>query len=161
MKVGQGYDVHALDVPGSASAIRLGGTDIPFDRAIIAHSDGDVLIHALCDAILGALAIGDIGSHFPDSDAAYTGIDSRKLLVNVAERARSMGYIVANADTTAIAERPKLAPFVEQIRAVLATDLAVDPGCVSVKATTTERLGFIGRGEGIAAQAIVLLRPSS
>ena len=161
MKMGQGYDVHALDVPGSASAIRLGGTDIPFDRAIIAHSDGDVLIHALCDAILGALAIGDIGSHFPDSDAAYTGIDSRKLLVNVAERARSMGYIVANADTTVIAERPKLAPFVEQIRAVLATDLAVDPGCVSVKATTTERLGFIGRGEGIAAQAIVLLRPSS
>jgi 2-C-methyl-D-erythritol 2,4-cyclodiphosphate synthase len=161
MKVGQGYDVHALDVSGSASAIRLGGTDIPFDRAIIAHSDGDVLIHALCDAILGALAIGDIGSHFPDSDASFAGIDSRKLLVNVAERARSMGYIVANADTTVIAERPKLAPFVEQIRVVLSTDLAVDPGCISVKATTTERLGFIGRGEGIAAQAIVLLRPVS
>lgn len=160
MKVGQGYDVHALDVPGSALTIRLGGTDIPFDRAIIAHSDGDVLIHALCDAILGALAIGDIGSHFPDSDASFAGIDSRKLLVDVAQRARSMGYIVANADTTVIAERPKLAPFVDQIRTVLSTDLAVDPACISVKATTTEGLGFIGRGEGIAAQAIVLLRPA-
>ena len=161
MKVGQGYDVHALGVPGSASVIRLGGTDIPFDRVVIAHSDGDVLIHALCDAILGALAIGDIGTHYPDSDASFANIDSRKLLVDVAERARALGYIVANADTTVIAERPKLAPFIEQIRTVMSSDLGNDPACLSVKATTTERLGFIGRGEGIAAQAIVLLRPVS
>ncbi|MEC8820209.1 MAG: 2-C-methyl-D-erythritol 2,4-cyclodiphosphate synthase [Pseudomonadota bacterium] len=161
MKVGQGYDVHALDVPGSASVIRLGGTDIPFDQALIAHSDGDVLIHALCDAILGALALGDIGSHYPDTDASLAGIDSRKLLVDIAARARALGYTVSNADMTVIAERPKLAAFIDQMRLVLSTDLGIDASCVSVKATTTEQLGFTGRGEGIAAQAVVLLKSES
>jgi len=155
MRIGNGFDVHAL-VAGRP--LVLGGVAIPHERGLEGHSDADVLLHAVCDAILGALALGDIGMHFPDTDARWKGADSRVLLRHVAALASARGWRIGNLDVTVIAEAPKLAPHVPAMRANLAGDLACDIGAISVKATTTERLGFTGRGEGIAALATVLLR---
>jgi 2-C-methyl-D-erythritol 2,4-cyclodiphosphate synthase len=155
MRIGNGFDVHAL-VKGRP--LVLGGVVVPYERGLDGHSDADVLLHAACDAILGALALGDIGSHFPDSDARWKGADSRVLLRHVVGLAAARGYRVGNLDVTLIAQAPKVAPYVRAMRANLAADLGCDEGDVSVKATTTERLGFAGRGEGIAAMATVLLR---
>jgi 2-C-methyl-D-erythritol 2,4-cyclodiphosphate synthase len=154
MRVGSGYDVHRL---GPGDQVRLGGVTIPHDRGLIAHSDGDVLLHALMDALLGAAALGDIGRHFPPADARFAGADSRVLLREVARLVAAQGYRVANCDLTLIAEAPRIAPHREAIAANVAADLGVDAGCVNVKATTAEGLGALGRGEGIAAQAVVLL----
>ena len=155
VRVGTGFDVHAL-VAGRRLVI--GGVVIPYERGLDGHSDADVLLHAIGDAILGALALGDIGAHFPDSDARWKDADSRVLLRHVASLATAQGYRVGNLDVTLIAQAPKVAPYVAAMRANVAADLGCDPGRVSVKATTTERLGFTGRGEGIAAMASVLLR---
>ena len=154
MRIGNGFDVHAL-VAGRS--LVLGGVAIPHERGLAGHSDADVLLHAVCDAILGALALGDIGLHFPDTDARWKDADSRALLRHVAALAAAQGWRIGNLDVTVIAEAPKLAPHVPAMRANLAADLACGIGDVSVKATTTERLGFAGRGEGIAALATVLL----
>ena len=154
VRVGNGFDVHAL-VPGRR--LVLGGVAIPFDRGLEGHSDADVLLHAICDAILGAIGAGDLGAHFPDSDPAYKDADSRALLRRVWAQAREAGYKLGNVDATLIAEAPKLAPYVQRMVANIATDLAARGDQVNVKATTTERLGFAGRGEGIAAMATVLL----
>ena len=154
MRIGHGYDVHRFC---EGSGIVLGGVHIPHTAALQAHSDGDVLIHALCDAILGALGLGDIGRHFPDSDPANKDIDSRILLKCVVALARQQGYRLGNADMTVIAQAPRLAPHVDTMRAVLASDLEADVELVNVKATTTEGLGFTGREEGIAAHAVVML----
>ncbi|WP_308368083.1 MULTISPECIES: 2-C-methyl-D-erythritol 2,4-cyclodiphosphate synthase [unclassified Microbulbifer] len=153
-RIGQGFDVHAF-CPGDH--VILGGVKIPHERGLKAHSDGDVLLHALADALLGALALGDIGHHFPDTDASYAGADSRALLCHVVDLVSERGYHLVNADATLIAQAPKMAPHIETMRANIAADCGADIGAVSVKATTSERLGFTGRGEGIAAQAIVLL----
>ena len=154
MRIGNGFDVHAL-VAGRS--LVLGGVAIPHERGLAGHSDADVVLHAVCDAILGALALGDIGMHFPDTDARWKDADSRALLRHVAALAAAQGWRIGNLDVTVIAEAPKLAPHVPAMRANLAGDLACDVGAISVKATTTERLGFAGRGEGIAALATVLL----
>jgi len=139
----------------------LGGVSIPHDRALVAHSDGDVLIHALCDALLGAAGLGDIGRHFPDSEPAYSGIDSRRLLRRVIEQIAARALRVGNVDGTIIAQAPRLGPHIDAMRAHLAADLGVVPDRVNVKATTTEHLGFAGRGEGIAAHAVCLLQPTA
>jgi 2-C-methyl-D-erythritol 2,4-cyclodiphosphate synthase len=154
MRIGTGFDVHAL-VPGRA--LILGGVTIPHPRGLAGHSDADVLLHAIADALLGALALGDLGVHFPDSDARWKGADSRALLRHVASLVAGLGWDIGNVDATVIAQAPRLAPFVAAMRANIAADLGCDPARVSVKATTTERLGFTGREEGIAAQAVVLL----
>ena len=154
-RIGHGYDVHAL---GVGLELWLGGVRIPHTKGCIAHSDGDVAIHALCDAMLGALALGDIGQHFPDTSEEYRGIDSKILLQRVDALVRSRGYAVANADITIAAQRPKLAPYIVRMRQTLADTLGVDFSQVSVKATTTEHLGFTGREEGIAVWASVLLQ---
>ncbi|MEN8167334.1 MAG: 2-C-methyl-D-erythritol 2,4-cyclodiphosphate synthase [Pseudomonadota bacterium] len=154
MRIGQGYDAHRFEEGGR---LVLAGVEIAHDQGLKAHSDGDVLIHALCDALLGAAGLGDIGRHFPDSKAEYAGIDSRVLLRTVVERLQLAGFRVGNADLTAVAQRPRLAPYIETMRGRLAADLQVDVCRVNVKATTTEGLGFTGRGEGIAAYAVVLL----
>lgn len=154
VRIGNGFDVHAL-VAGRK--LVLGGEVIPFDRGLDGHSDADVLIHAVCDAILGALARGDIGAHFPDSDPRWKGADSRVLLRHVMSLASGDRWRIGNLDTVLIAQAPKLAPHVPAMRANLATDLGCAIDVVSVKATTTEHLGFAGRGEGIAASATVLL----
>ena len=156
MRIGQGFDVHAL-VPGRRLVI--GGVEIAHDKGLLGHSDADVLLHAICDALLGAAALGDIGRHFPDSDARYEGIDSRELLRYVVALVRDKGYRVANVDATIIAQAPRMAQHIPKMVAIIAADLTVDPQCVNVKATTTEKLGFAGRGEGIAAQAICLVEP--
>ena len=156
MRIGHGYDLHAL-APGRR--LVLGGVHIPHTHGPIAHSDGDVLLHALADALLGAAALGDIGQHFPDTDPAYAGADSRALLRRVAEMVRDAGYSVANVDATVLAQRPKLAPHRDAMRANIAADLGLDIGAVSVKATTTEGLGPVGRGEAISAHAVCLLVP--
>lgn len=156
MRIGHGYDLHAL---AAGRRLVLGGVDIAHDRGPIAHSDGDVLLHALADALLGAAALGDIGQHFPDTDPAYAGADSRVLLREVMARVRAAGYAVLNVDATVLAQRPKLAPYRDAMRANIATDLGIDLGAVSVKATTTESLGPIGRQEAIAAHAVCLLAP--
>lgn len=153
-RIGNGYDIHAL---GEGLPLVLGGVKIPHTKGCIAHSDGDVLLHALCDALLGALALGDIGQHFPDTAEEFRGIDSRKLLERVMKLVSDAGWKVVNADMTLLAQKPKIAPFVPQMRAVIAPLLGVDLSCVSVKATTTEKLGPIGREEGISAYAVVLL----
>ena len=155
VRVGNGFDVHAL-VAGRP--LVLGGVVVPYERGLDGHSDADVLLHAVCDAILGALALGDIGMHFPDSDARWKDADSRSLLRHVVALGTARGYRVGNLDVTLIAQAPKVAPYVPAMRANLAADLGCDEGDVSVKATTTEHLGFAGRGEGIAAMATVLLR---
>ena len=154
MRIGQGFDVHQL-VAGRALVI--GGVTIPYGKGLLGHSDADVLLHAICDALLGAAALGDIGRHFPDSDARYRGIDSRELLRRVGELLRSRGFRVVNVDATIVAQAPRMAPHIAAMVANIAADLGLDPGAVNVKATTTEELGFTGRGEGIAAQAICLL----
>ena len=154
LRIGHGYDVHRF---GDGDGIILGGVSIPHDRGLEAHSDGDVLIHALCDALLGALGLGDIGRHFPDSDPANKDIDSRILLQCVVALAQERGYQLGNADITVIAQQPRLADHVDAMRAVLAGDLGADVTAVNVKATTTEGLGFAGRAEGIAAHAVVML----
>jgi 2-C-methyl-D-erythritol 2,4-cyclodiphosphate synthase len=154
MRVGQGFDVHQL-VEGRK--LIMGGVEIPYERGLLGHSDADVLLHAICDALLGAAALGDIGRHFPDSDPRYQGIDSRRLLREVVRLLKETGYAVANLDATIIAQAPKMAPHIPQMVANLAADLEVAAGCINVKATTTEKLGFTGRGEGIAAQAVCLI----
>lgn len=153
-RIGNGYDVHRL-VEGRSCIIC--GVDIPHSRGLLGHSDADVALHALADAILGALALRDIGYHFPDTDPRWSGADSRRLLRAVVEMASAQGYRVANADITIIAQEPRMLPHIEAMRANVAADLDVPLDCASVKATTTERLGFTGRAEGIAAQATVLL----
>ena len=154
-RVGNGYDVHQL---AEGLPLVLGGVNIPHTKGCVAHSDGDVLIHALCDALLGALALGDIGQHFPDTSDAYKGIDSKLLLARVVAMVRERGWEIVNVDNTLLAQKPKIAPFVPQMRQVLAGILGLPEDAVSVKATTTERLGFVGREEGIAACATCLLR---
>lgn len=154
IRIGQGFDVHAF---GDGDHVVLGGVRIPHDRGVLAHSDGDVAIHALCDAILGALALGDIGVHFPPSDPRWKGADSRAFLRHCAALAAERGWRVGNADVTVIGERPKVAPHAEAMRGLLAADLGIGVDAVSVKATTTEKLGFTGRGEGLAAMAVALL----
>ncbi|WP_444909049.1 2-C-methyl-D-erythritol 2,4-cyclodiphosphate synthase [Microbulbifer sp. TRSA005] len=153
-RIGQGFDVHAF---GPGDHVVLGGAKIPHSFGLKAHSDGDVLLHALCDALLGALALGDIGHHFPDTDERFSGADSRALLQHVMTLIKERGYRLVNADTTLIAQAPKMAPHVETMRGYIAADCGVDIADISVKATTTEKLGFTGRSEGIAAQATVLL----
>jgi 2-C-methyl-D-erythritol 2,4-cyclodiphosphate synthase len=154
MRIGHGYDVHRL-VAGRRLVI--GGVDIPFEMGLEGHSDADVLLHAITDALLGASGLGDIGRHFPDSDPAYKDADSRALLRQAAASVRRAGYAVANVDATIIAQAPRMAPHVAQMTANIAADLGVAPAQVNVKAKTTERLGFTGRGEGIAAEAVALL----
>ena len=154
MKIGQGFDVHAL-VAGRK--LIIGGVEIPYHLGLLGHSDADVLLHAICDALLGAVALGDIGRHFPDSDPRYKGIDSRELLRQVVKLVAAQGYRVANLDATIIAQAPKMAPHIPAMVANIAADLGVALTVINVKATTTEQLGFTGRGEGIAAQAICLL----
>lgn len=154
IRIGQGYDVHRL-VEGRK--LILGGVEIPYEKGLLGHSDADVLLHALCDALLGAAALGDIGAHFPDSDPAYEGVSSLFLLRETARLIRECGYTVGNVDTTVIAQRPKLAPYLLQMRQNIACALSVSVDCVSVKATTEEGLGFTGSGEGIAASAAALL----
>ena len=154
MRIGQGFDVHAF---GEGDHVTLGGVCVPHRHGVVAHSDGDVVIHALCDAIFGALALGDIGQHFPPSDERWRDADSRQFLRHAAMLMAQHGYALGNADITVIGEAPKVGPHVQAMRENLAADLDSEIGRISVKATTTERLGFCGRGEGIAAQACVLL----
>ncbi|MEE4191000.1 MAG: 2-C-methyl-D-erythritol 2,4-cyclodiphosphate synthase [Halieaceae bacterium] len=156
VRIGHGFDVHRFC---EGDHVMLGGVRVPFDHALEAHSDGDVAIHALCDAMLGALGLGDIGRHFPDDDPQNADIDSRILLKCVFALARQQGFRLGNADLTIIAQAPKLAPHIDTMRAVLAADLEADVQAVNVKATTTEELGYIGRREGIAAHAVVVLLP--
>lgn len=153
-RIGQGFDVHAF---ADGDHVMLGGVRIPHDRGLAAHSDGDVLLHALCDALLGALALGDIGHHFPPDDEAWADADSRDLLRSVREKLDERGYRTGNVDVTVICERPKVAPHVDAMRSNIAADLGCGEDRVSVKATTTECLGFCGRGEGIAALAVACL----
>lgn len=154
-RTGQGYDVHRF---GDGDHIILGGVKIPYEQGLIAHSDGDVALHALSDALLGAAALGDIGKHFPDTDPEFKGADSRVLLRHVYRVVQEQGYGLINADLTIIAQAPKMAPHIADMRAHIAEDLNVSVDCINVKATTTEKLGFEGRKEGIAVQAIVLVR---
>ncbi|MGS2724062.1 2-C-methyl-D-erythritol 2,4-cyclodiphosphate synthase [Porticoccus sp. GXU_MW_L64] len=160
MRIGQGYDVHAF---GDGDHLMLGGVAIPYRHGFVAHSDGDVLIHALCDALLGAAALGDIGRHFPDTDPQYKGADSRQLLRHVVALLADNGWQLGNADITIVAQAPKMAPHIDGMTNNLAADLNARPGQVNVKATTTEKLGFEGRSEGIACHAVVLItaNPSS
>lgn len=153
-RIGHGYDVHAL---GDGLRLVLGGVEIPHTKGCIAHSDGDVLIHAICDAILGALALGDIGKHFPDSSAEFKGIDSRKLLVRVVELIAAEGYRVGNIDSTIAMQQPKLRPYIDSMRSQIAQCVGLDAADVSVKATTTEHLGFEGEQKGVSATAVVLI----
>lgn len=153
-RIGNGFDVHRLT---EGRRCIICGVDIPYHLGLLGHSDADVALHALADALLGAAALGDIGHLFPDTDPAYEGADSRVLLRRVAEAVAAKGYRPVNVDVTIMAQAPKMAPHIGQMRANIAADLGIDIGCVSVKATTTERLGFTGRGEGIAAQASALL----
>ncbi|OIO76057.1 MAG: 2-C-methyl-D-erythritol 2,4-cyclodiphosphate synthase [Gallionellaceae bacterium CG1_02_56_997] len=154
MRIGQGFDVHQL-VEGRR--LIIGGVEIPFDKGLLGHSDADVLLHAIADALLGAAALGDIGRHFSDSDAKFKNIDSRILLRESLHLVRQQGFRVVNVDATIIAQAPKMAPHIEQMVAHIAADLRVEKSAVNVKATTTEQLGYTGRGEGIAAQAVILL----
>lgn len=158
MRIGQGFDVHAF---GEGDHVVLGGVRIPHLRGVVAHSDGDVIIHALCDAVLGALGEGDIGRHFPDSDPRYRGADSRVFLRTVAGMMRAAGFTLVNADLTVLAEAPRIAAHRTAIASNLAADLGSEPRFINVKATTTERMGFVGRGEGLAALACVLLEHAS
>ena len=153
-RIGQGIDVHAF---GDGDHVMIGGVRVPHSQGVLAHSDGDVALHALCDAMLGALALGDIGVHFPPSDDRWKGADSRALLRHCNGLLAARGWQVGNADVTVICERPKIGPHAQAMRETIAADLAIDVDRVSVKATTSERLGFTGRGEGIAAQAVCLL----
>ncbi|WP_306522540.1 2-C-methyl-D-erythritol 2,4-cyclodiphosphate synthase [Rheinheimera sp.] len=153
-RIGHGFDVHAF---GGEGPITLGGVKIDYPQGLLAHSDGDVVLHAVADALLGAVALGDIGHHFPDTDAAFKGIDSRILLRKVFSDVKALGYQIGNLDVTIMAQAPKMAPHINAMREVLASDLATNLMQVNVKATTTEKLGFVGRKEGIAVEAVVLL----
>lgn len=155
MKIGHGYDVHQLV---SDRKLIIGGVTIPYDKGLLGHSDADVLLHAICDAILGALGLGDIGKHFPDSDAQYAGIDSRTLLRAVAKQMTNEEYAVANVDATIVAQAPKMSPYLKDMKNHIAADLVCDSADINIKATTTEGLGFVGRGEGIEAHAVVILQ---
>ena len=154
LRIGHGYDVHRLV---DDRDLILGGVKIDFHYGLLGHSDADVLLHAICDAIIGALGMGDIGKHFPDTDPAFAGADSRKLLRQVIDKALAAGYRVGNLDSTVICQRPKLAGYIPQMVERIAADCQVEAGRINVKATTTEKLGFAGRGEGIAADAVVLM----
>ena len=154
VRIGQGFDTHAL-VAGRK--LILGGVHIPYDKGLLGHSDGDALLHAICDALIGAAGLGDIGRHFPDTDPKYKGADSRDLLRSVATMLATAGWRAVNVDSTIIAEAPKLAPHIPGMVANIAADLEIAPDCVNVKAKTTEKLGFVGRGEGIAAEAVALI----
>ena len=154
MRIGQGYDVHKL-VEGRRCIIC--GVDIPHEKGLLGHSDADVALHALCDAILGAAAMGDIGKHFPDTDDAFKGADSRVLLREVVKMVKEKGFVISNTDITIIAQKPKMLPYIEKMRENVSQDLEIKTDRVSIKATTTEKLGFEGRGEGISAMAVVLL----
>lgn len=158
IRIGQGFDVHAF---GDGDHLMLGGVSVPHARGVIAHSDGDVAIHALCDAILGGLALGDIGSHFPAGDPQWRDADSRTFLRHCTALVHARGWVVGNADITIVCERPKIGPHADAMRTLLADDMQVAMDAVSVKATTTERLGFCGREEGIAAMAVVLLQATA
>ena len=154
MRIGQGFDVHPF---AAGRRLVIGGVDIPHDRGLQGHSDADVLLHAICDALLGAAGLGDIGQHYPDSDAAFRDVDSRALLRDVAAKLKKRNLKIVNVDATVIAQAPRIAPYRERMIGNIAADLGVARTAVSVKATTTERLGFTGRGEGIAAQAVALI----
>jgi len=154
MRIGTGFDVHAF---AAGRRLVIGGVTIAHDRGLVGHSDADVLLHAISDALLGALSLGDLGMHFPDTDARYAGADSRALLRHVMSLVAQRGYDIGNVDATIIAQAPKLAPHIPAMRANIAADLGCDQERISVKATTTEHLGFTGRGEGIAAQAVALI----
>ena len=154
MRVGFGYDVHAF---AEGRRLVLGGVEIPFERGLLGHSDADVLLHAVCDALLGAAALGDIGRHFPDTDPRFEGADSRVLLREAAAAARAAGWVTVNVDATVIARAPRILPHVPAMVANIAADLGIDPAAVNIKGKTTEKLGFTGRGEGIAAQAVALM----
>lgn len=158
MRVGHGYDVHRF---GPGDTLVLGGVHIPHDRSLVAHSDGDVLIHAVCDALLGAIGQGDIGQHFPDTDPANAGIDSRLLLRRVMQLVRQAGWLLGNLDATLVAQAPRMAPYIATMRENLAADMDATVAQVNVKATTTEKLGFTGRQEGIAVHAVVLLQTAA
>ena len=153
-RIGHGFDVHRF---GEGDHLMIGGVRLPFDRGFVAHSDGDVLLHAISDALLGACALGDIGRHFPDTDPAWKGADSRALLRHVVALVREAGYRIGNLDATLMAQAPRMAESIPLMREAIAADVGIELGAVNVKATTTERLGFTGRGEGIAAEAVVLL----
>lgn len=155
MRIGHGYDAHRFKNEGD---LILGGEIIDYEKGMLAHSDGDVVLHALCDALLGAAALGDIGKHFPDSDPKYKGIDSRRLLRHVFAELTGLGYRVGNVDLTIIAQQPRLAPYIPAMMANIASDLGISPDHVNVKATTTEKMGFEGREEGISTHAVVLLK---
>jgi 2-C-methyl-D-erythritol 2,4-cyclodiphosphate synthase len=157
MRIGQGFDVHAL-VPGRRLVV--GGVEIPYASGLQGHSDADVLLHAICDALLGAAGLGDIGQHFPDSDPAYAGADSRKILRETAEKVGQRNWRVVNVDATIIAQEPRMAPHIPRMIDNIAADLGVAPAAINIKATTTEGLGFLGRVEGIGAQAVALLEQS-
>ena len=154
MRIGQGFDVHALL---AGRKLVIGGVEIPHDKGLAGHSDADVLLHAICDALLGAAALGDIGWHFPDGNLAYRNVDSRELLRATGKKIAEAGYRIVNVDATIIAQAPRMAPHIARMIGNIASDLGVKPAQVSVKATTTEKLGLTGRGEGIAAQAIALI----
>jgi len=164
LRIGSGFDAHRFDetLIGAASAnpeisIKLGGVSVPSKKKVLAHSDGDVILHALCDAILGALALGDIGRHFPDTDLAFKDADSRTLLRACVDMMKQQQMVTVNVDITLIAEAPRVAKYVDEMSATIASDLGVDSGRVNVKATTTEKMGFVGREEGLAAQAVILM----
>ena len=154
MRIGQGFDVHAF-VEGRKLVV--GGVEIPYEKGLDGHSDADVLLHAICDALLGAAALGDIGWHYPDTDPSYQGMDSRTLLKEVGKKLGAQGYRIVNIDATIVAQAPRMAPHVARMTGNIAADLGLEPAAVSVKATTTEMLGFTGRGEGIAALAVALI----
>ncbi|MEZ0472065.1 2-C-methyl-D-erythritol 2,4-cyclodiphosphate synthase [Luteimonas salinilitoris] len=154
IRIGHGYDVHAF---GDGDHVMIGGVRIAHDHGVLAHSDGDVALHALCDAMLGALALGDIGAHFPPADPQWKGADSRVLLRHCQALVAGRGWRLGNADLTVVCERPRIGPHAQAMREAIASDLGVDAGAIGVKATTSERLGFTGRGEGIAAHAVCLL----
>jgi 2-C-methyl-D-erythritol 2,4-cyclodiphosphate synthase len=154
LRIGQGYDAHRFSEGGQ---LVLGGVPIEYEKSLAAHSDGDVALHALCDALLGAAAMGDIGRHFPDTDQNFKGIDSRILLRNVCAKLTAQGYSVGNVDVTIVVQKPKLAPYIDRMRATIATDLQIEIDAVNVKATTTEGMGFEGRGEGISSSAVAIL----
>ncbi|HBH7894327.1 TPA: 2-C-methyl-D-erythritol 2,4-cyclodiphosphate synthase [Vibrio vulnificus] len=154
IRIGHGFDVHKF---GGEGPVIIGGVAVPYEQGLIAHSDGDVVLHALSDALLGAIAAGDIGRHFPDTDDKWKGADSRELLKDVYRRVKEQGYKLGNADVTIIAQAPKMAPYIDAMREAIAHDLETDIRNINVKATTTEHLGFTGRKEGIATEAVVLL----
>jgi len=156
MRIGHGFDAHRF---GEGDTVTIGGIAIPHNQALIAHSDGDVLIHAICDAILGAIALGDIGKHFPDNDPAFKNIDSAELLKSVMQSANNKGYVVGNLDCTVIAQAPRLGAHIPAMQTKLSGLLNVEVDAVNVKATTTEKMGYTGRGEGISAHAVVLMQP--